>query len=259
MSEAGILEKQQAAFAAALRRQDAPPAGLMHPKRHGHPLTRRFAVYLNNVHHGLTQALADAYPVVRRLVGEEFFLAVARLYVAGNLPRTRGLTHYGDRFPAFLHRFPPARALPYLADVARLERAALEALHAADAPAATPEDLLSLGAALAETPLPLHPAVRLVASRHPALAIHAANTGEKGGGEIADRPQAILIYRAGHTVRLAEITAADRQLLRRLKAGWPLSRIAETCPPQHEGDGLATRFQRLAARPIFVTPGEIAS
>ncbi|MEQ8250966.1 MAG: DNA-binding domain-containing protein [Oceanibaculum nanhaiense] len=250
-----MLETVQANFAAALRWQDTPPAGLVGDPQGRHPLTRRFAVYLNNVHHGLTQALADAYPVVRRLVGDDFFSAMARLYVAENLPRTRGLTHYGDRFPAFLYRFPPARTLPYLADVARLERAALEVLHAADAPAATPDDLLALGESLAETPLPLHPAVRLIASRHPVLAIHAANSGDAtGDGEIADRPQSVLIYRDGPAVRLIGIEPAELHLLRRLKAGWSLTRIAETCPPQQEGAGLVARFQRLAALPIFTLP-----
>lgn len=248
-----MLEVQQTSFATALRLQDAPPAGLTGDPQGTHPLARRFAVYLNNVHHGLVQALADAYPVIRRLVGEEFFFAMARLYVAENLPRTRGLTHYGDRFPAFLYRFPPARSLPYLTDVARLERAALDVLHAADAPAATPEQLLALGGSLAETPLPLHPAVRLVASRHPALDIHAANSGGDGG-EIEDRPQSVLIYRVGHAVRLIEVEAADLQLLRRLKAGWPLARIAESCPPQHAGVGLVARFQKLAALPILALP-----
>jgi len=250
-----MLEIVQANFAAALRWQDTPPAGLVDDPQGRHPLTRRFAVYLNNVHHGLTQALADAYPVVRRLVGDDFFSAMARLYVAENLPRTRGLTHYGDRFPAFLYRFPPTRTLPYLADVARLERAALEVLHAADAPAATPDDLLALGESLAETPLPLHPAVRLIASRHPALAIHAANSGDTTGDEeIADRPQSVLIYRNGSAVRLIGIEPAELHLLRRLKAGWSLARIAETCPPQQEGAGLVARFQRLAALPIFTLP-----
>ena len=252
-----MLETVQTSFANALRRQGGLPAGLIGGARDTHPLARRFAIYLNNVHHGLAQALGDAYPVVRRLVGNDFFSAMARLYVAENLPRTRGLTQYGDRFPAFLRRFPPARTLPYLAHVARLERAALEALHAADAPAATAELLLARGEALAETPLPLHPAVRLVASRHPALAIHAANSGnETGGGEIVHRPQSILIYRAGHAVRFMEIQAVERQLLRRLKAGWPLTRIAESCPPQQEGEGLVARFQLLAALPILALPQE---
>lgn len=257
MPEGVMLEARQSVFADALRRQATPPAGLTGGTRDRHPLARRFAIHLNNVHHGLTQALGDAYPVVRRLVGEEFFSAMARLYVAENLPRTRDLTHYGDRFPAFLYRFPPARTLPYLADVARLERAALEVLHAADADAATPEHLLALGERLAETPLFLHPAVRLVGSRHPALDIHAANAGEETSGrEIADRPQAVLIYRTGHGVRFFELAAAELQLLRRLKAGWPLARIAESCPPLHEGEGLVARFRRLAALPVLALPEE---
>ena len=40
---------------------------------------------------------------------------------------------YGDGFPAFVASFPPAGAIPFLADVARLENAWVEAYHAAEA------------------------------------------------------------------------------------------------------------------------------
>jgi Putative DNA-binding domain len=41
---------------------------------------RRFAVYRNNVVAGLVDALARRFPVVCRLVGDEFFRAMARVY-----------------------------------------------------------------------------------------------------------------------------------------------------------------------------------
>ena len=59
------------------------------------PSSRRFAVYRNNVIVGLTQTLKDAYPAVHRIVGSEFFQALARAYVVGDLPRSPMLFDYG--------------------------------------------------------------------------------------------------------------------------------------------------------------------
>ena len=79
------------------------------------------------------EALSANYPATRRIVGEEFFAAMARAYVGRNPPRSPMMFDYGADFSNFVARFEPADWVPYLADVARLERAWLEAYHAADA------------------------------------------------------------------------------------------------------------------------------
>ena len=81
-------------------------------------------------------------------------------------------------FPDFIAGFAPARELPYLADVARLERAVLEARHAADAAALDPAALTALGPGLASARLKPHPATRLVRSEYPIADIWRANTGD---------------------------------------------------------------------------------
>jgi hypothetical protein len=92
----------------------------------------RFAVYRNNVVVSLIDALADTYPVVRQLVGEEFFRAMARVYALAHPPTSPVMAHYGEGFAEFIAGFPPAAALPYLADMARLETLYVQVYHAAD-------------------------------------------------------------------------------------------------------------------------------
>ena len=79
---------------------------------------RRFAVYRNNVQHGLSVALATRFPVIERLVGADFFAATARVFAAQHPPETPVLQDWGEAFPTFLAGFEPAAELPYLADVA---------------------------------------------------------------------------------------------------------------------------------------------
>jgi hypothetical protein len=106
------LESFQADFAAALLARDpaARPASMT--RGLAREAAARFRVYRNNVHHGLSQQLAEAYPVVRRLVGEAFFQATAREYLAGHPPRGRSLALFGEAFPGFLAEFPPADSRP---------------------------------------------------------------------------------------------------------------------------------------------------
>ena len=123
-------ERQQA-FASALLDSNLPaPQGLVGPD--GVQSERRFTVYRNNVFVGLTEALRAGFPCTARLVGEEFFMAMARIFAAAHPPGSPVLLHYGAEFPDFIASFPPAASLPYLADVARIERAATEAYHERD-------------------------------------------------------------------------------------------------------------------------------
>ena len=91
-----------------------------------------FAVYRNTVLTGCIDALQANYPAVSRLVGDEWFRAVAAIYARTNLPRHPSLLDYGSDFAGFLADFAPAAEFPYLAGVARLDRFWTEAHIARD-------------------------------------------------------------------------------------------------------------------------------
>ncbi len=155
-----------------------PPEGLTGPD--GEPSADRFAVYRNNVAVGLTDALADAFPAVRRIVGEEFFRAMARIHALAEPPASPILLDYGAKFPDFIAGFPPAAGLPYLAAVARIERAWREAYYAAEAEPIDPGAFAGLDAdELPSLRLTLHPSLRLVRSSFPALTIWDLNIGDE--------------------------------------------------------------------------------
>ena len=164
-------------FAAALNAPASPPPAQT-LGREGAPDARRFAVYRNNVAVSLIAAMEARFPVVRRLVGDEFFRGLARAYTARHKPQTAVLIHYGAGFADFIAAFEPARDLPYLADVARLENAWVEASHSAEA---EPADLTALARIdpeqFTELTFAFHPAVQLLKSDHPAGSIWAGHQG----------------------------------------------------------------------------------
>lgn len=196
----------QAAFAAALTDAQLPaPAGLVVNGASGPQ--RGFAVHRNNHVVGLIGALQERFPVTLRLVGREFFRAMARTYVAAHRPRSPLLMSYGDDFPDFIARFGPAESVPYLSDVARLEVAWNQAYHAAEAAPLDASALSSVpGESRLEARLSLHPSVRLLRSAWPVAEIWSAH---QGPGEVAPpaewRPQDVLVVRPDADVQVVAL------------------------------------------------------
>src|SRR5215468_10179213 len=165
------------AFASALVDPErATPTVVAGPK--GKAAVKRYNVYRNNVTVSLIDALAAVYPAVQRITGAEFFRAMARFHIRARPPTSPLLFEYGRDFPDFVEQYEHARTMPWLADVARIERAWLDAYHAADA---EPLRAAMLGAVaperLADVVLTAHPATRIVRSPFSAVTIFAANRG----------------------------------------------------------------------------------
>ncbi len=191
--------------------------------------TRRFGVYRNNVVAGLVKALRSRFPVVEKIVGEEFFAAMARVYVVERPPRSPLLATYGDEFAAFIAAFEPARELAYLADVARLEAARTRAYHAADA---TPVDVGQLAALDAYTVggirVDMHPSTEIVRSPHPIVTIWAMNSGEQELAPIENwRGEDALLVRPYLDVEVRVLPPGGAAFLLALAGGRPLAEATE--------------------------------
>ena len=196
--------------------------------RGGGPADRRYAVYRNNVTTSLAEALADIFPAVRRLVGDDFFSGMAIAFARAHPPRSRLLFEYGHGFPAFVADFEPARGLPYLADVARIERAWLDAYHAADA---EPLPAQALGTIAPEN-LPgakfrPHPALRILRSPYAAFSICAANRYDQAAAAAApirgDVAEDTLVTRPGPTVSMRRLPPGAAAFLLALAEGRSLA------------------------------------
>lgn len=134
------------------------------------PVAGAMAVYRNTVIHGAVEALAANYPVVAQIVGEEMFEGIAVEFASAYPPRSPVLALYGEAFAEWIEQQAWAGDLPYLADVARVERLHVESLSAADA-----EPLESLDGVVATLQLKLHPALRFNWLQTPAMSIWLAH------------------------------------------------------------------------------------
>jgi hypothetical protein len=217
----------QAVWGAALLDPELPvPTGLL--TWNGSDPLKRMAVYRNNVMVSLVDALASTFPVTQVLVGEAFFRAMVQHYVRRHPPRTPVLSHYGHDFADFVAQFPPAAAVPYLADVARLEYLRLQALHASDIQRISMvqaqvwlEDADELPQVICTLVPDLHP----FHSEHAAVSVWAAHQADSGlrlEDVEVDRAEAALVFRAGLNAMVVQVSAATAHFVRRLLSGHPL-------------------------------------
>ncbi|MEW5751194.1 HvfC/BufC family peptide modification chaperone [Pseudomonas lactis] len=212
----------QPTFAEALLAPQATcPEGVF--SSNGAEPASRFAVYRNNVHSALINALAAAYPVARQLVGDEFFRAMAGLYAQAHPPTSPLINEYGGTFADFIQGFEPAWSVPYLADVARLERLRVRAYHAADCLVLDQHCVLRQlqgCAQLGQLRVGLHPSLATLESSYAVVSVWAAHQAD---GAIASlnpwHAQGGLVLRQGLVVKVFAIDRGSVTFINRLNQG----------------------------------------
>ncbi len=217
-------------------------------------------VHRNTSIKGLVDALAANFPTVAQLVGDEWFKACAVEYVRAQPARSPVLAVYGATFPAFLAEFPPAADLPYLPEVARIDRLWVESHTAADAAVLTSTELARLpqSALISFTPT-LHPAARFAWVQHSAATIWLHHRSPDSGTplEIEDAAEGILLTRPAGRVDYQRLDRAACEFLRRLSEGSGLGPAAEATLVCAVDLDVATLLARMLVAGTFECPPEM--
>jgi hypothetical protein len=170
----------------------------------------RLSIYADNTRLTLIELLRSSYPVIDKIVGADFFTALARHYVQ-QYPQTQADRHqYGADLSAFLKTFAPAAQLAYLSDLATLEWAYHRAYFADDAQAMTFETLQALAAHGDDFSLPLHPSVQHITVDYNVLEIWQAHQQEDIPSlQLQHHTQHLLIWRDPQHNTLITIISTD--------------------------------------------------
>jgi hypothetical protein len=172
------------------------------------------------------------YPVVERLVGEDFFRMSCRKFTETHWPKTGNMDDYGSEFAEFLEQFKPAQSIPYLPDVARLEWLYHESSIADDMESCDWTEFSTLSADdVADVSIHLHPSVRLFSSPYPVMKIWQMNQENADQNEELDLDNegrdSVLILRANFKPSLHNIDSSEIILLQSLLEGNPLFEAVE--------------------------------
>lgn len=219
---------------------------------------RRLDVYRNNVVVSLVDALASTFAVTQQLLGEDFFRAMAQVFVRQQPPHSPVLARYGAQLPDFIAHFAPAAPVPYVGDVARLEWLRLQALHAADAvPLAT--DAISRcmtdPEALARTRWRLAPSLQLFTSPFAAVSLWGAHQQDSGlvlQDVQVDRAESAWIFRSGLDVMVLETAPGAQILAQALHVGTPLGDAVAQALAQQEDLDVAQAIAQLLRHGLVV-------
>ena len=212
---------------------------------------RRLAIYRNNAVEGFLKTLQATFPTIVRLSGEDWFRQVGRQYMRRSPSRSGNIHYVGEQFATFLEAELKGSHYEYFADVARLEWAYQEVLVAADHPSF---DLSALALVPATDygalTFSTHPAMRLVRSRFPVLAIWRANQPDAASDARVALDQGssnVLLIRREDHVELRELPPAEFVLLAALARGDSLQQATECALEAEPGIALDVALGRIVS------------
>jgi hypothetical protein len=217
-------------------------------------MERRFALYRGNLTSAWEKTLSAAYPVLKALVGDEFFEALARAYGKACPSQTGDLNLFGDRLADFLENFPHVAEYPYFPDMARLEWALHRAHYADDAAAFDPSEIAQLAPEqLDNVRLILHPAATLVESKWAVVELWLAHLPERANDfpeEIEHHNHAV-IARPHWKAVVLPVQPAAYAALHALQNGQTLGAALDAALKIDEGFDFGSHLQQWLQHALF--------
>jgi hypothetical protein len=193
--------------------------------------TEHVQIYRRAVIGTLQRALENIYPVCLRLVGDEFFGGMARVYAHRYPSHSPDLGDYGEEFGSFIGEFEPARELAYLPDVARLEWCWHCAFNAPDESPLDPATISDVPQTqISRIVFRLAASASLLQSAYPVQRIWQVNQPDWMGDQHVDLGETgpnLIIYRQGYEIRIDEIDDANWSFLNAVQRGATMSELAE--------------------------------
>jgi hypothetical protein len=250
--DTGSLRDLQRAFCRAVLSGDGAGASAL-IRSDGIPAEQRVQIYRNNTRAAFLATLAASFPVIGRLGGAGWFRQSALEYQRAFPSRSGDLQFIGDRYADFLQDCFAGTQYGYFCDVAKLEWAYQEVLTAADSAPLDPASLAAVAAEdYARLAFVLRPAVRLVESQYPILAIWRANQPGVDTPGVAQTvvsldagPSRVLVMRRAGFIELREVSAATAALFSQFSRGAPFASAAAAVLADHAESALGGSLREL--------------
>lgn len=214
-------------------------------------------VYRHAYRSRLRDCLADDFSAVQQVVGEASFSMMADAYISEIPPSASTLNRYGSEFPAWLKEAVTRLPLrltqrTHLVQLAQLEWALVEAIHAASATTVTRSALTKLPpGGWADVRLTPVPSLQLVQCTWSINATYTAFlTGRVARTTPQRQPGAVVVLRRPSGLRRHELNPVEARLLAKLCAGAPLGRALAGIDSEHAATVQAA-FARWLAGGFF--------
>ena len=186
----------------------------------GSSVKQGLSIYRNNVFSNYRHVLNNIYPVIQRLVGEDFFAAMCDEYIRTTPSQSGDVRNYGAAFAGFIETYSASQNLVYLPDVARIEWACHQVLNKPDSTIFDVAQLAQIPPEqLAQSRIELCAASALVSSPYPAIKIWQTNQPDYTGDNHVDLDAGAeygLVLRQQFAVALHPLSAVEFEFLSQL-------------------------------------------
>ena len=209
----------------------------------------RIGIYADAYFHRLLECLGEDFPTTLAASGTYNFAALVKEYLLEHPPTEPSILYAGLYLADFLNDHPFAERWPFIADLARLERAVLDVPHAADAPGLSLETLHVVPSE--EWPalkLRSHPAVEIVHSEwRIADVLHTVEQGREWTDPELEEAS-VLVWRQNALVNYRNLEPVERDALVIVAKGASFAAVCEAVATGAEEPNRVTLIGRLMAR-----------
>lgn len=204
----------------------------------------RLDIYANMYFFRLRDCLAEDYPAVAAVLGEDRFHNLVTDYLLAHRPAHYSLRYAGRHLPSFIATTALLERWPYLAELAALEWAVLEAFDAPDAGCLEAEALRSLAPEQwPQLRFQFTASLGLQSCEWPVQELWERVQAGQAAGDIEPSPTRLRIWRQGYRVFQRRIDTAETRALTSLRAG---DSFGAACTVLAEEVGEATAGERMA-------------
>jgi hypothetical protein len=193
---------------------------------------QRLGIYRHSVQAILSQHLSDLFPVVKQLVGDDFFEDCCSQLIDAQPPTQAYLAAYGAEFANQLRQHPALASMDWMAEVAQLEWARHQAWHTANQASTQFTDLMQLSASQqAQTRLQLPQSAHLIQSPYALHNIWLAHQPQQTSISVKHiqlhEPSYLIVWRAARFIYQSPLNELMFHLLSSIQAGKTLGDLTQ--------------------------------
>lgn len=200
-------------------------------------------IYTRMYESRLHDTLAADYPKVRTVLGDDGFAEMVMHYLEAHPPRSYTLRDAGLELPGFL----AATTATSVAELARLERARIEAFDAPDASPLCEDEVVALDLGLPELELRLVPSSVVITLAWAVDDMWSAIDDGEPSLDASKTARTVLVWRRGIVVLHRTLELDEAEIVPRLATGIAFAEVCELLAARH-GEQAAARATELLLR-----------
>jgi Putative DNA-binding domain len=223
-------------------------ARIIRSGRHLEPI-EQINIYVSAYFYRLLECLKEEFPATLAVIGTNDFASLVREYLVWRPPTEPSIFYAGRYLAEFLRNHNLAKCRPFIAELARLERATLETFHASEAPILTDEEMRAIPAQQWPTiELRSHPGVEILRGQWRVSEVLSAVERGDAWGEPAQEKNAVIVWRRGTDVHYRIIEATETDALALLQKGASFAAICEAIASANSSSAQVVLIGQLLAR-----------